>query len=337
MSDRSRRYAVSTLRIKSSPDYFHSVYASVPFKFIVDGEPLYIHADLVSLHSKPLDRLMNGQSVEAQKGVTPKDADKDTFVRFIEWAHKGFYTPAENTAVEIVSPRTSRGQNDEEVVTSTQETFYFSQWNAKATAPEVEYDAPAEALEAGPEPAEDSEWLKPMPSNKKGKKSKQAVDWDFPPQQIKIDTLQRKKKALKEAFINRRYTVRQDVLQIPPPRPNQSPKEDYTEVFLAHARLYVFANEYEIEPLKVLALEELHATLAVYTLHLARTKDIIALLRYVYAKSREGAEDMRTLMTQYVGYEMDTLMDDEDFKHLIIEDGGPLLKDFMTMVARRIS
>ena len=282
---------------------------------------------------------MNGQSAEAQKGVTPKDADKDTFVRFIEWAHKGFYTAAENTAVEIASPRTSRGQNGEEVVTSPQKIFYFSQWNAKvATAPEEEYDAPAEKLEAGPDPnAGDQDWLQPMPSHKKGKKSKKDVDWDFAPQHSKIDTLQGTKRALKEAFISRRYTVRQGVLQIPPPRPNQSPKEDYTEVFLAHARLYVFANEYEIEPLKVLALEELHATLAVYTLHLARTKDIIALLRYVYAESREGAEDMRTLMTQYVGYEMDTLMDDEDFKHLIIEDGGPLLGDFMTMVARRIS
>ena len=282
---------------------------------------------------------MNGHMAEAQEGLaTLQDVDEGTFIRFIQWAHKGFYTAAEKTIVEIASPRTSSGQKNEEVVTTPQEP---SQGHFDiAILPQDEYDYAVEPPETRVEPVFVPSWSKSVPSYQKGKKSKIAVDWEFPTQQSGIDTAQEKKRALKEAFISRRYTVRQSALQIPPPRPNQGPKEDYTDVFLAHARLYVFADKYDIEPLKVLSLEELHATLAIYTLHPARTRDIIALLRYVYSntlESRQGGEDMRSLVTQYVGYEMDTLIDDEEFKNLMIEDGGPLLGDFMTMVRRRIS
>ena len=119
-----------------------------------------------------------------------------------------------------------------------------------------------------------------------------------------------------------------------------NPREDYTDVFLSHARLYVFAAKWLIQPLRVLALEELHATLTAYTLYPERTGDILDLLRCFYPETgepREGLEDMRALMMQYMGYEMETLIECEDFKKLIIENGGELLGDFMTIVKRRIS
>ena len=89
------------------------------------------------------------------------------------------------------------------------------------------------------------------------------------------------------------------------------------------------------QPLKTLAFEELHSTLAVYTLYHERTGDIIALLRYVYANT-SGGEGLRTLLSDYVGCEMRVLMKDEEFKDLMIENGGPLLQDFMKMVIKRI-
>lgn len=92
----------------------------------------------------------------------------------------------------------------------------------------------------------------------------------------------------------------------------------------------------------MLALDELHATLAIFTLYPERTGDIIDLLQYVYANTqprgpREGVEDMRTLMTEYVGFEMDVLLENYDFRCIVIENGGDLLADFITMVGRRIS
>ena len=327
MTDRSKRYVVLIFQLNGSSNYVRSVYASAPFKFIVNGEPLYIHADLVSLHSKPLDRMIHCPMAEAQKGFANlEDVDEGTFVRFIEWAHKGYYTAADFETVDTESPSSSQGQSPDVVIPAKEEAFSFGQI--------VEDEVPLE-------PTPDfNQWGTSFGSNRKGKKGKKAGTWGTSIHESMITPAQDERKELKEAFISRKYTVRQSVIQVPPPRPNQSPSEDYTDVFLSHAQLYVFAEKYDIQKLKASALEELHATLAIYTQYSERTGDIIALLRYVYdntAETKEGSEDMRNLMTEYVGYEMDALMDDEDFKNLMIEDGGSLLGDFMTMVRRRIS
>ena len=276
---------------------------------------------------------------EAQKGfATLKDVDHGTFVRFIEWAHKGHYTAAEFSTAEIESPRTSRSQDHPEVVPAPQE-------EDTAEAVPASEDDWAPAVPAEPEPEASAwpppAWHQPVPSYRKDKKGRRK-DLGTMAQGIK--------ERLREAFISRtyNYTVRQAVVETPSPRPNENPVEDFTDVFLSHAQLYVFAEKYDIQSLRVLALEKLHVTLANYTLYLVRTGDIIALLRYVYAntgKPREGVEDMRTLMTQYVCYEMDVLMEDPEFRNLMIEDRGDLtieergdlLGDFMKMIAKRIS
>ena len=249
---------------------------------------------------------------EAQKGfATLDDVDTGTFVRFIEWAHRGYYTAAEFTTVEYESPCPSVSPNDTQAIPAAQAGFDFEE-----SLPPVLVS-----------------WPQSVPSYERGKKSKRF-------KRASLDTAPKTKEELKEAFISRRYTLRLGASENPPPRPNQCPEEDYTDVFLSHVQLYVFADKYDIEKLKVLALEELHATLAIYTLHLARTGDIVTLLRYVYrntGQSDGSEEDLRQMLKTYIGYEMDTLINDGDFRDLMIEDGGPLLGDFITMVGRRIS
>ena len=287
--------------------------------------------------------------VEAQEGFANlKDVDEATFIRFIEWAYKGYYTAAE--FVQVKSPRTSGRKNHDKLATTFQEASSFSQ-GGDEVAPasqeaysniqpaEVEFSPPAEApqdlQEAVADFVEVDDWTRPSQANKKGKKGKRADDWGMTPE-AELDMTQVRKRDLKEAFISRKYTIRQTLVNVQYPRPNQKSKEDYTPVFLSHARLYVFADMYDIQQLKVLALEELHATLAAYRLYQKRTGDIIALLEYVYGgicKREKSDEGMRELMTQYVGREMDILVDDKEFKDLL-EDGGPLLSDFIKMAAR---
>lgn len=73
-----------------------SVFASSPFKFVVDGNLLYIHAGLIALHSEPLNRMISGPMSEAQQGYADlQDVDKGTFIRFMRWAYNGIYFPAE--------------------------------------------------------------------------------------------------------------------------------------------------------------------------------------------------------------------------------------------------
>ncbi|KAM0805900.1 hypothetical protein BDR22DRAFT_190128 [Usnea florida] len=329
MTDLDRRYGIFTFKLNKTTNSSSSVYASVPFKFIIDGKPFYIHADLVSLHSKPLDRMMNGSMTEAQEGfATLKDVDEGTFVRFIEWAHKGYYTAAE-FSISIDSPPAPESPIVEEAVPIPKEAFLEPETLAEVAIaePAEPYDNLSQTEVFGSRIAQ---------SYKKGKKKRIARDtWG---NEVVLDDWGLKGN-LKEVFKSRTYTVRQGFVETPSPRPNRSAQEDYTDVFLSHAQLYVFADKNDIQPLKTLALEELHAALVAYELYDVRTRDIIELLRYVYANTcepQEGVDDMRSMMTQYVGIEMDTLMEDAEFGELIIQDGGDLLRDFMRAVTTRI-
>ena len=42
------------------------------------------------------------------------------------------------------------------------------------------------------------------------------------------------------------------------------------------------------------------------------------------------------MIMHYVQQEMDTLMDDDAFGMLVVDDGGPLMKDFMKVIKERI-
>ena len=97
-----------------------SVWKSTPFEFVVEGTTFYVHADLVSRYSKPLDRLMKGGMSEAQKGVAVlQEVGQDTFARFVEWAYQGHYTsgeviyrPEEETIVEIIKAERKEKKKD---------------------------------------------------------------------------------------------------------------------------------------------------------------------------------------------------------------------------------
>ena len=97
---------------------------------------------------------------------------------------------------------------------------------------------------------------------------------------------------------------------------------------------------YQIPALKRLAIEELQAVLAVFHLYEQRCSDIVALLRYIYTDyppppPEEGGK--WRLMHHYIAAEMETLVKNEEFQSLIIENGGPLLRDVMMVVARRLA
>ncbi|SLM39594.1 BTB/POZ-like [Lasallia pustulata] len=308
-------------------DISQSIYASSPFKFVVDGSPYYIHADLASSHSRPFDCMINGPMAEAQKGFAVlEDVEKGTFERFTEWAYKGYYTAA-NFDLSI-DGECKPPEGIPEAI----------EWPQKPLT-----NAPA-VMEGNDEPEYEPEYNiqfpVPMRMEKHRKKRESYRDLScvrcaaFSSQQARIS------QELKESFLRCEYTVRQDVIGKAPTRANQGANEDYTEVFLSHARLYVFAERYDIQPLRTLALEELHSTLAVYTLYHERTGDIVALLRYVYANTgvlTRGGEDLRSVLRDYVAIEISVLVKDEELNNLMLEDGGPLLQDIMKMFDKRIN
>lgn len=292
----------------------------------------------MSHHSIPLDRMINGEMAEAQRGYAVlNDVDQGTFERFIEWAYKGFYKAAEFQLEASNTPPIAEVCETIEKVPEAPP--------APLEAPlfwAVQSDPPVVDLLDAPEPlAEPSTgWVVPSEAPVADSPDHGWGDVGHKKRSRKVKPRAETKPDMKEAFISRKHSVRRDMISPPPTRANQNANENYTEIFLCHARLYVFAEKYDIQPLKMLALEELHDTLAVFTLYHKRSDDIIALLRYVYANtggSARGGDEMRKLLRDYVGCEMGVLMKNAEFESLMIEDGGPLIADFMKMVIKRIS
>ncbi|KAL8924723.1 MAG: hypothetical protein Q9172_002541 [Xanthocarpia lactea] len=320
------------LQPSSSSTKASNVYTSTPFKFIVEGNVFYLHAALVSRHSRPLDRMMNGDMSEAQKGYAVlEDVDEGTFGRFAEWAYEGYYTPGQVIDRSLDSP--SPGESAIEDGGSVRPIVSppdISQLEEALPIVDVEPPITIERRSYAPVSRTHTGHKKRYKEYHRHIRSPEESSSATGSSRIQ----------LKESFIHRKATVRRDSISVPPPHPNQGPEEDYTDVFLSHAQLYVFAEKYDIKTLRKLALENLQNILAIFTLYEERTGDIITLLRYSYANTSESIwaiEDLRTLLTHYVGYEMDTLMKDEDFRDLMISDGGALLGDFMKMVMERIS
>ena len=283
---------------------------------------------------------MNGSMAEAQNGIaTLESVDESTMERFIDWANCGSYTPAELQK----DPNVSQPPGSTAVETKELE------WRWPVDIPtrppyRVDMHRPDDERSSGGVTTTINASMEYNHSQLNG------VD---PP--TKKNNKRKKPKTKKDLieFLSSYHCEYLDekVLPLyPQPWRRQQAHEDFTELFLSHARLHVFADMYAIQPLKVLTLEKLCHALAQFEVHPQRTGDIINLLRYVYANTLPEPIDtefirepdkgcpnhLRTMLMVYVASEMSVLIKDEQFKELLVQDGGPLLADFMKMMAYRI-
>ncbi len=143
---------------------------------------------------------------------------------------------------------------------------------------------------------------------------------------------------MRESFLKLQIYGPEDELISSVARANTAPSEDYTNVFLSHAHVYVFAEKFDIRPLKRLALKNLHQTLEKFTLWPECVGDIVVLARFMYnpmAEPANEAESLRNILKRYIGYEMDVLIGAADFRDLL-EENRELLDDVCSMVRERI-
>lgn len=107
-----------------------------------------------------------------------------------------------------------------------------------------------------------------------------------------------------------------------------SPVEDYTPIFLGHARLYVLAEKYGVDKLKVTVLQKLRNTLRCYTTCEARDGDIAELVRYTYENTPTvtSIEGLRELVIRYVATEA------KEIGVSLVADGGPIASDVLSMI-----
>ncbi|KAI9788409.1 MAG: hypothetical protein M1816_006934 [Peltula sp. TS41687] len=332
----------------------YRIVGSTPFKFLVgpDRKPFTVHAALVAHHSKPLGALINGGMQESKEGCAVlEDVDEHTFVRFSQYAYTGNYTEAwpanllgssgigTGNVTQIPRPTVSLFAEASTVATFPTPTVQSSFLRA-ASAQSVS------SFGASVTPAVNSSSLFGTSVTTSGTSSgtsanpsgysASSFETSFKsPVDKKEETTRPKKTGLWSAFEKITYPV---VIFTFLPIQNTKACMDYTEVFLSHARLYVFADKYDIEPLRNLCLHKLHRTLVKFTLYEERAGDIIELMRYAYSNTpdRSGSKDgLRSLVAHYAACAVEDLARSDKYE-LLFEEHGSLARDLVHYMLKRL-
>ncbi|EME77597.1 uncharacterized protein MYCFIDRAFT_72577 [Pseudocercospora fijiensis CIRAD86] len=278
-------------------DQAQCIAQSKPFEFLIgpDEVAFFIHRGLVKQHSEPLDALVNGRMKEAKAGsASIVDVDEATFARVTEFMYTGDYSAADFSLILDAAGINETGSAGPTEVQATEQVD--STVNA-------DFQDPADSGFDDPIPSQDDGWGGHYSRKKKKRRNAPAPYMD-PVVKPAENTTTRKSRAW-QVFTSRPSPI-QSSRKLQPscePRPNKEPCEEYTDVFLSHAKLYVFADTYDIAGLRALSLHKLHKTLACFTLYDQRVEDVAVLFQYTYNNTaeREGTLDpLRKLVVSYV-------------------------------------
>jgi hypothetical protein len=287
--------------------------------------------------------------LEATQGYAVlEDIEEGTFVRFSQYAYTGDYsTPGPETSNDVAAAATANGATNGVTNGMT---------NGATNGAGSDYDNAGTASAASQEYSETITatdlWGGSYRAKKKKKAStKKAFTWDEfdkPPDTPTLDSpddgsaeerrsekARSKKARMWDEFESKAYVTAAPAFK---PRRNRDAAEDYTDVFLCHARLYVFAEKYDIAPLKRLALYKLQRTLVGFTLYSERVGDVVELLRYSYVNTADMVgtpDDLRVLVIRYTGYVVEDLAQSPQFVALL-EDVSQIGRDLMRQMLKRL-
>ncbi|RYO96420.1 hypothetical protein DL764_007468 [Monosporascus ibericus] len=301
---------------------FQSILESKLVQFVIGPEKkeFLVHEYAVSSLSKPLDRLLNGQMKEATEGrVVWDDMDEAAFVRFIQWAYSGSYTDPEPVIFTDSSV----------IATSTAEDGKVAK-NATATA-----GAGSSVTIALEEDAESVVSFVHRPSCSLCYPTVPIYPSSRRPKCEKCPD-PRKKRQMVNGFIS--SSLYACSTHSSPPRQNKKYDENYALVFLAHARLYVMADKYDLPQLSELALHKLWATLKIFTPYPSRLGDIVCMITYAFHSFSESAEGdkMCDMLVHYSGCIYENLTANDGFKTLV-EEYPLFTHGLMKKIAERLS
>jgi hypothetical protein len=264
--------------------------------------PIAVHAAAIAKQSKALQILISGPMVEAQvRSAYLSDVSEEDFLKFCEFAYTGDYsTPSHTIRAEM----------------DLQSTVYDD-----CPPPVVEEQYPEESYPEEPPAAE------------------------RPPSSIAAISMKRfgtkTTASLRKSFKEQSYCPvlpRQAFLDSCKIVTNHGNMEDYTPVFLAHARLYALAEKYGVESLKRLTLHKLHKTLKSFTLYEQSIEDVVELIRFSYCNDHtpdEGNDELRALVLKFVASRHDIIGESEPFLSLL-EEGGVFVRDFWIFVRKQL-
>ncbi|KAK7224371.1 hypothetical protein V2G26_012374 [Clonostachys chloroleuca] len=293
---------------------YDAILSSGMFKCLIgpDKSEFIIHSALLASQSKVLDRLVNGQMKEALQGeVHWAEVDTDTFIRFSQFAYTGDYYEAK------FQPR----QGSECSATASQTSSPPSPHQSQAVPYTNEEPNTVPPIYARSVLQASSAVRAPAPRSWSGRK------------RVEETALKEKKNLLWAKF----KSLHADT-GLEGPVPTNSSGDDTTEMLLSHARVYVFAECYDIAPLRLLSLRKLRQTLEHFQMYDEAVYDVIHLINYCYENTlarADGAEDLRSLLCMFAACNMEKLWGNKEFQELV-KTCGEFSQGLITQLLHRL-
>jgi len=165
--------------------------------------------------------------------------------------------------------------------------------------------------------------------------------WGFSFPKNKIKSGQNSPEAALKAFNSLNYPLlkpRSKFAETCEPAIRVGSSENVREILFAHATLYVLAEKWGVESLKMLALFKLHQTLRMLRLDVQRIQDIVELTRYTYSDEttpdlENGNDGLRELICHYIAANAKMMATHASFMALL-EDGGALPRDLWKLLVQ---
>lgn len=126
------------------------------------------------------------------------------------------------------------------------------------------------------------------------------------------------------------------------PREHMAEYEDNAGLFICHARVYVFADTYDIAELCSLSLDKLHQALCSFEIVADQMGKVIDLVRFSYCNDNtrdnevgQDIDSLRRMVVHFVVCVFMTIVKDDGFLGLM-EEGGCFVRDLTGLLGERI-
>ena len=254
---------------------------------------------------------------EAKNGCASlEDTDEHTFLRFSQYVYTGDYSIEDPEQIPD-DPVPGTVHTVDEALLDSAPASGGEQTISAANFSHFEPSPVPEAL-ANTEIVSDwNNWSIPKIDKKKGK----------------VKAVLSKKSKLWNRFQSKNYPASKPSFQV---WKYSKTCDSYAEVLLDHARLYVFAEKYDIVPLRFLSLRKLHQALIEYhQLNVLVADSIVDLIKYSYSNTAGSSDGLRLLVINYAACVVEDLAHNPGF-HSLLEQSGSAAKDLIIRLLKRL-
>lgn len=310
-------------------DLLSSIMLGPHFTFVLgeDGEALVVSGAAIAALSDPFHALINGpMCVASERKVTIPDNSREDFVRLCEFAYRGDYTIPQPQSIseEPTQPKVEEQREEACEATHSNLRSVFDQLTSLREIEEMEREE-----EQRERAFRERKWEEEKRREREAESQEdECKEMTWVPVEERFNKHKYIQGATPKKAINAGFVAKK----------NRSEDEDYSGVFLAHAKLYCIADRYLIEPLKALALDKLRKVLLVFHIFPRSVSDVTELVRFIYEddntsdQSESGKQDpLRELILEYMVMNVGKLETEIAFD-MLLEEGGLFVSDFWRLL-----